>query len=60
MDEFRKVQHSCCGVGGINCECCNPFGGDKKDKRVLNKMSRSILKRELKKDLNETTLEIEK
>lgn len=49
MDKFKEVQNSCCGVGGINCTCCNPYYG--KTKKFLNKIARSILKRITKKEI---------
>lgn len=47
MDDFRKEQNSICGVGGINCPCCNPYGAKSKPK--LNRLVRARLKEKTKK-----------
>ena len=50
MDIFKAEMNRRTGVGGIHCDCCNPYFG--KEKRILNKMARQRLKRELRKEYN--------
>lgn len=49
MDDYKKEMQCKCSVGGIHCSCCNPYTG--KDKKMLNRIARSMLKRKLKKDV---------
>jgi hypothetical protein len=50
MDRFKQIQMSHIGVGGMGCPCCNIFRGKKikRNKRILNKIARKSLKRELR------------
>ena len=50
MDIFKAEMNRRCGVGGIHCDCCNPYFNGKKEKRILNKLARQRLKRDLKKE----------
>ena len=49
MDDYKTQLQLKCSVGGIHCACCNPYFG--KDKKMLNRMARTMLKRNLQKDL---------
>lgn len=49
MDNFKIKQLKEIGHGGFKCPCCNTFKG--KNKRILNKIVRSNLKLDLKKEL---------
>jgi hypothetical protein len=49
MDKFRAKQQSECGVGGIKCSCCNMYHD--KDKHLLNKIARTQLKVEDKREI---------
>lgn len=52
-DKFKEIQIRHFGSGGVHCPCCNEFRGKnvKKNKRVLTKMVRASLKRELRQEL---------
>jgi len=54
MDKFRAKQQSECGVGGIKCSCCNMYHD--KDKYLLNKIARTQLKVEDKKEIESIDL----
>lgn len=52
MDDFKRKQMENIGPGGFGCPCCNDFFGKnknsrKRNKRLLNKISRRKLKREI-------------
>ena len=47
-DEYKKEMHSRCCVGGLKCRCCNDYKG--KDKKMLNRMARRVIKQKDKKD----------
>lgn len=51
MDIFKAEMNRRCDVGGVHCDCCNPFF--KKDKKILNRMSRKKLKNDVDKMLKE-------
>jgi len=51
MDQFKAAMHSKCSVGGLYCECCNPWHG--KAKRKLNRIVRRKLKQDARKDVVE-------
>jgi hypothetical protein len=50
MDTFKQNQLKHMGPGGIHCTCCNFFRGKNvhKNKRILTKIVRQSLKRELR------------
>lgn len=50
MDIFKAEMNRRTGVGGIHCDCCNPYFNGKKEKRILNKLARQRLKRDMKKE----------
>jgi len=41
-DTFKKQMNKRCGVGGMKCQCCNPYKG--KDKPKLNRAVRRTIK----------------
>jgi hypothetical protein len=49
MDKFKEHMNHNVGVGGIHCECCNPYHG--KDKKFLNRLARTKLKEETRKEI---------
>jgi hypothetical protein len=53
MDRFKEIQLRHIGVGGMGCPCCNIFRGKKikRNKRILTKIVRQSLKRELRQEL---------
>ena len=52
-DKFKKIMtEKCGGVGGLHCTCCNIFKG--KEKPKLRRIARRIIKRQDKKENNET------
>ena len=52
-DKFKEIQIRHFGPGGKLCPCCNDFRGKnvKRNKRVLTKMVRASLKRDLRQEL---------
>ena len=53
MDKFTEKQNDICDVGGVHCDCCNPYKGKKR--KVLNRMARKQLKIDLDKEVKEVT-----
>lgn len=53
MDKFKQKQNLYLGGGGygIHCYCCNPFFG--KRKPILNRIARTNLKKDTKKELDD-------
>ena len=58
MDAFKELLNKMCGVGGVRCHCCNPTskhkrkGKSKRDKPLLDRRARRMLKQELRKELD--------
>ena len=50
-DEYKKMMHHKCGPGGIKCSCCNCYHG--KERKILNRLARRILKQKFNKVCNE-------
>jgi hypothetical protein len=44
MDEFKKCMNQACSIGGVHCDCCNPYQG--KNKPKLNRIARRKLKQQ--------------
>jgi hypothetical protein len=55
MDDFKKAQTKVVDVGGYGCPCCSPVACKKrsKAKKKLHKLARTIIKRNLKKQIKE-------
>ena len=52
MDRFKSAMVHQCGVGGIKCACCNNTIG--KNKRILRKTAKAVLKQDFIKEMNMT------
>lgn len=44
MDDFKKCMNQKCDIGGVHCDCCNPYHG--KSKPLLNRIARRKLKQQ--------------
>jgi len=44
-DKYRREMDVICDIGGVNCDCCNPYKG--KTKQILNRIARRRLKHKL-------------
>ena len=58
MDSFKEKQNKNCSVGGVHCDCCNPFrskrnGVNRKIKPKLNRIVRAEMKAETDTIINE-------
>lgn len=56
MDRLRQYQDDSCGPGGVRCDCCNSYHG--KDRKILNRMAKRKLDREIKKDIEKELTDI--
>jgi len=43
MDEFKAIMHTCVGIGGLHCPCCNDYHG--KTKNRMDRLARRTLKK---------------
>ncbi len=48
-DKFRRELDVICDVGGVKCDCCNPYKG--KERKKLRKLARTHLKQDLQNKL---------